>query len=363
MIYKPEDVLKIAKRFNNKKRSFLLVNPLQGKHLPVSPAKSLEMMKSLGEKIKKNYPDTKLVIGFAETATAIGAMVTNSLCDCIYLQTTRENLPDCIEFLEEHSHAPEQKIYAKNLAKYIAETKTVIFVDDEISTGKTLRNIVKQLKTQFPILNEKKLVAASILNRLSNENLQLLQNDNISCEYLVKISDNNFNVEDINIEAPKILPPSSDVSIAEFHKIELQNNPRFGVNIQDYINELNDTCKNMSKFIDSTSKSVLILGTEECMIPAIFFGKTLEDRGFKVYTHSTTRSPIGICQNNDYPIFEGFQLKSFYDENRITFIYNLRYYDWVIVISDVKYWNEISVKSLISALNVHGCNKIIFFGG
>ena len=36
--YTAADTLRIAKRYNNPKRSYLLVNPLQAKHIPVSPA-------------------------------------------------------------------------------------------------------------------------------------------------------------------------------------------------------------------------------------------------------------------------------------------------------------------------------------
>ena len=44
-IYNKEDLVKVAKRDNNNKRTFLLVNPLQGKHIPVSPTAALELFK------------------------------------------------------------------------------------------------------------------------------------------------------------------------------------------------------------------------------------------------------------------------------------------------------------------------------
>ena len=71
--YTAADTLRIAKRYNNPKRSYLLVNPLQAKHIPVSPAAALEMMGALGDQVAAKYPEARLVIGFAETATAIGA--------------------------------------------------------------------------------------------------------------------------------------------------------------------------------------------------------------------------------------------------------------------------------------------------
>ena len=41
--YAEQDVLQLGKRIHNTKRSYLLVNPLQAKHIPVSPTKTYEM--------------------------------------------------------------------------------------------------------------------------------------------------------------------------------------------------------------------------------------------------------------------------------------------------------------------------------
>ena len=360
-----DEVLKIAKRHNNNKRAYLLVNPLQGKHLPTAPTAALEMMKTLGDKISEKYPAAKLVIGFAETATALGAMVAASLENCIYIQTTRENFSDgnFIEFLEEHSHAPQQKLYAGKLADWINATSTIIFVDDELSTGKTLRNMIRQLKNIYPNLNGKKLVAASIINRLTAENENLLEADGISCEFLIKLDEENFDVSEFETAAPQILD-SEKISLEKisFHSVNFNFNPRFGVNIHEYIKNLKKLGGEISKLIQNAEK-ILVLGTEESMLPAILTGKILENGGAKVFTHSTTRSPIGVCSQKNYPITEGYQLKSFYDSARTTFIYNLQYYDVVFVISDAENFQIDAVKNLVAALNIHGCEKIIFVGG
>ena len=60
---------------------------------------------------------------------------------------------------------------------------------------------------------------------------------------------------------------------------------------------------------------------------------------------------------------EVYQLNSFYDINRITYIYNPKFYDLILIISDVANWKSESVQSLVSALNIHGYGKIIFIGG
>ena len=41
MEYTEKDLVKIAKRENNTKRNYLVVDPLQGKHIPVVPSKAL----------------------------------------------------------------------------------------------------------------------------------------------------------------------------------------------------------------------------------------------------------------------------------------------------------------------------------
>lgn len=362
-IYTTQDVLRVAKRFKNTRRNYLLVNPLQGKHLPISPTAALDMMDALGFKVAEKFSSAQLVIGFAETATAIGAVVAKNLSEeCFYIQTTRENFAgEFVEFLEEHSHAPEQKLFAENLSELINQTNEIIFVDDELSTGKTLLNIVRQLKDKFPALNDKKICAASIINRLSEENLAALAAENISCAYLVKLNQ-SFDAENISVEpAREVKPIAKDIS---FHKVNFSADPRRGVKIGDYFAQ----CGLTGKFIvdllkrEKISGEVLILGTEEFMLPAIVAGRYLEAENFSVLTHSTTRSPIGISRADNYPILKGFKLRSFYDETRTTYIYNLKRYDAAIIVTNAKNFSA-GLEDLISALNVHGVGKIFLIGG
>lgn len=357
-IFNANDVLRVAKRLNNKKRNYLLINPLQGKHLPVKPSVALEMMNALGKKVANSFPNAKFVIGFAETATAIGAVVAKNISDdCFYLQTTRENFSGkFIEFLEEHSHAPEQKIFTENFSELISHTNEIILVDDEISTGKTFLNIVRQLKIKFPALNDKKICAASIINRLSEENLTSLAAENISCVYLVKI-DKVLDMENIYAEsACKIESSKQNYTL---HEKFFTSDTRKGVNIGEYFNQ----CEELGKFIvkmlckEKISGEILILGTEEFMLPAIIAGNCLERANFSVLTHSTTRSPIGISDEKNYPINEGFKLKSLYNSARTTFIYNLKRYDVAIIVTNAENFS-VGLEDLISALNFHGVNKI-----
>ena len=145
--YKEEDLVVIAKRENNTKRTYLVVNKLQGKHIPVSPSKALAMFDTLADILKNRYQNEKvLFVGSSETATAIGARVANTFGG-IYIQTTREKIPDVdyLFFTESHSHATEQKLVENDIKKWINEVDRIIFVEDEVTTGNTIYKLVQNL--------------------------------------------------------------------------------------------------------------------------------------------------------------------------------------------------------------------------
>ena len=146
MDYSEKQLLQIAKRYNNSKRQYLLVNPLQAKHIPVSPGKAFDMMHELAVKIRGICPKPACIIGFAETATAIAAIVAGEFpANTLFLQTTRECADEgFVPFCEEHSHAPEQWIYFDALKNI--SNGTIVLIDDEISTGNTILNFVKTLQ-------------------------------------------------------------------------------------------------------------------------------------------------------------------------------------------------------------------------
>ena len=371
--YTVEDVLVLAKRHHNTKRTYLLVNPLQAKHLPVSPSKSLEMMECLGKQIAKKYPTAKLVIGFAETATAIAATVAGCIgCDCKYIHTTRElyeGFSDWICFNEEHSHAVEQKLWAKDLAQWISATSQIILVDDEISTGKTIINIVEQLQKSFPEVREKQIVAASIINRMSSEHKARFLDAGIESESLVKLNNDDLTSKVAHYD---ITPAESVIGdICEDTIIQAPEalmDSRLGVDISKYIAHCKALSEKMAKTLLNELKpasNVLVLGTEESMYPALTLGRELEKCSSikSVKCHATTRSPIGICTDPLYPIRLGYKIHSFYDENRETYIYNLACYDMVVVLTDTCCDDRKARADISKALRINGCQKIIFIEG
>ena len=366
--YTKETTLRVAKRYRNAKRAYLLVNPLQAKHMPVSPTEALTMMRTLGEGLQQEFPGARLVLGFAETATALGAAVASRLGpDCAFLTTTREagEGPGWVRFLEEHSHAAEQKLWGGDLDALLQETDTVLFVDDEISTGKTLRNMVAQLTRRWPALGEKALVAASLLNRVTPEQEEALADAGITCRCLVRLpqEDHTAQVADWTVtEAPPAVPQN-----LSFRQETLPGegllDPRKTLRIGAY----DSSCQAVAEAMLSralgpveTLGKTLVLGTEECMYPALRLGEGLERLGAEVCCHATTRSPIGLCDAPGYPIRSGWKLPSFYEEERTTYVYNLREYDTVIVLSDTKKTDLRAIQALASVLT---CKHLIYTQG
>lgn len=360
-IYTEEDVLRLAKRIQNAKRQYLLVNPLQGKHLAVRPSRALAMMHSLGRKLHEACPHVRIVIGFAETATALGfAVAEEQGDDCFSVHTTRECLTEggnWIDFLEEHSHAMEQRLYIDALKEKLAESPAIAFVDDELSTGRTLLNIVARLKEELPEIAHKELYAVSLINRLSREERDALAEQGLTCVSLLSLSRQDYSDALSAFQVHEADFPQKAAALPSFHSYTsaaIHANPRLGVSVAEYRAQ----CVQCAQEIRSTiapaeNGRILCLGTEECMYPAMVLGFCMEGQA-SVFTHATTRSPIGICTEDSYPVQSGAKLASFYEEERNTYIYNLDRYDQVFVISDAEHPGEKAVQDIRAALSATG---------
>ena len=179
-----ENIIAIAKRENNTKRKFLVVNKEQGKHVPVSPDRPLRMFSALADLTAERYKGERLLlIGFAETATAIGEALAVQL-NADYMQTTREHIPDVdyLYFSESHSHAAQQKVVKNDLDLVIDRIDRIVFVEDEITTGNTILNIVREIKRGY---SERKISfsVASILNGMDEMAIKSFKEEKISYFY------------------------------------------------------------------------------------------------------------------------------------------------------------------------------------
>lgn len=362
------EAFKIAKRENNNKRGFLLVNPCLGKHVPVDPK---DVFATFERCAFETVTEPDLVIGFAETATALG----NHLAEAYtakYIQTTREKLPDTKEYIyfaEEHSHATAQYISKDEFEKYIDSVHHIMFVDDEITTGNTIRNAINAIEKIYG--KRFTYSVMSILNSMTNEQRQnfpasIHYSLRLDCSEFANIAnqyqsdDNQYIVCTDNTMPEKTEDfqyntTTLDIGLKSPRKLVNINNAAYEYQYKQFADVMQE------KFGHKMNGTVLVLGTEEFMYPGLKFARQVRRMPYSVVRfHATTRSPIMVCKDTNYPLHTRYELNSFYEEGRRTFIYDLAQYDHVFVITEDKYAANFDsgMASLLNALKMAG-NKDI----
>ena len=360
MNYSEKDLVRIAKRENNKKRKFLVVDPLQGKHVPVEPAKALQLFDDLASLLRGEYTDEKiLIIGFAETATAIGAQTAISL-GTDYIQTTRENVEgaDYLFFSEEHSHATEQRLVKNDIDAAIADIDRIIFVEDEVTTGKTILNIISVLKKTYS--DKIKFSVASLLNAMADEDMKVYHDNDIDVFYLVKTDHTGYDELAESYAGNGKYYECDEEWKTDIPSINVNAglNSRRLVSAEKYTEACEKIWEEASKLLEGIKgKKILVVGTEEFMYPALYIGAKIQRLGNEVRCHSTTRSPITVSMEDGYPLHSRYSLCSLYDAERKTFIYDIDEYDKVFIITDAPESEKIALATLVNALK-HKNNDI-----
>lgn len=389
MMLETQNFIKIAKRENNKKRNYLVVNALQGKHIPVKPSEAFFMFEKLAFKVKEHYQNENILfIGFAETATAIGAAVASSYaamyenaqntniqqismhpiyarCNSIfYMHTTRETLENVkyIYFSEQHSHATEQRLVRDDIEQIKDKIDRIVFVEDEVTTGNTILNIIDILNKMYPQI--KRYAVASLLNGMNDEAIHLYRQREIDLNYIVKTNHENYGQIAEHF--------AGDGKYFTLEQLKLVNNIQYKtIHTNDYMDSrriiaIKEYHKNIEKlFWDIEKKvhfkeykNVLVIGTEEFMYPALVVAQNIEKIGLRVRFHATTRSPIIVSSEERYPLHTRYELESLYDKKRKTFIYDLDRYDCVLVITDAANAKMEGLDTLLAALHISGNEKI-----
>lgn len=352
-MYKEEDLVRIAKRENNNKRTYLVVNRLQGKHVPVEPDKAFAMFRELADTLRDAYPGEKLLlVGFAETATAIGAAVAVET-GAKYIQTTREIIPD-VEYLffsEEHSHATEQKLVKDDMDATMENIDRIVFIEDEVTTGKTILNIINILEKLYP--GKVRYSVASLLNGMDNAALDLYNEKNIALHYLVKTDHSAYSEVAAGFAGDGVYVACNQKENIGYQELRAMGwmNARRKVDAAEYKSACEDLWKQVDAALHKELQGrVLVLGTEEFMYPALYVAKCIEQSGADVRCHSTTRSPIAVSGEQEYPLHTRYELRSLYDKERITYIYDIDAYDTVLIITDAQNEEPEGIHSLINAV-------------
>jgi hypothetical protein len=400
----------------NKKRGFLFVSKVLGKHLPVFPLKPLltsgllainyyehttglfvrekesivkgflsddlnEMIEaySLLNALYLELKDSPLIIGFAETATSLGHSFFDCIGNAYYFHTTRELVKNerlNLYFQEEHSHAVDQHCYINE--KQINNSKPIILVDDEITTGKTAINIIRNIHSKYPRKNysvisildwrseedkeqyirlEKELDINITTVSLLSGNMEFIGNtiENVTYNYkpleeineVVKI--NFINLNQFFLESDYVSENDSIPFIKE--------TGRFGISKESQLH-IDNACIEAGKFLLQTrsGQNTLCLGTGEFMYLPMRIASHL---GKGVYYHSTTRSPILPVNQPGYAIQNGFSFSNPEDNRIVQYLYNIpkNFYDDVFIFFE-KEISEKSMKELSEIMKDRGIFQI-----
>ena len=323
--WKLDDLLSFAERINPK-RAFLFVSKVLGKHIPVAPSVMQKSYQDLAALIPKNLPYPISVIGMAETAVGLGAGVYRELKpdfgeNAIFLTTTRhpvETLPTLGLFLEEHSHAQDQFILSSHDAikhQHILSSKTLILVDDEISTGKTFRNLILSLK-KSGLEHVERIILVTLVNWAE----QHLVTDDLGIPVeVVSLLHGHWQWQDNNKEIDIQMPNVSSTQ-QQSQKIIAPN---------DWGREPTFLECSVWQKIESIQahEKVLVLGSGEFTWIPFLMAEQLEKQGVEVYFSSTTRSPIMQGQS-----IESICLfKDNYGLNMNNYAYNVKHQEFDLV--------------------------------
>jgi len=408
----------------NKKRSFLFVSKLLGKHIPVRASLSLASGAVLGrlyeasilhhssvaavrqlqeafvdpkqaDQLYEHLMETKihvdeptLFIGFAETATALGHSMFDAFeGNAAFLHTTREliaDMPSIINFEEEHSHAMSHRCYVQdpNLFRHAAR---IVLVDDEITTGNTSLNIIRELHEVF---GHRDFVVASLLDWRSKPDrarfaeLESALDIRIRCisllegEITVKgspLDDQGkspsahgsgavtYRTHDVSGFFEHRKPSSSDDGRLD-RVSYVMNTGRFGMDVRQG-DALNQEIEQAARYLVSqrTGKRVLCMGTGEFMYVPMRIAHLMGD---EVYYQSTTRSPIHPMQREQYAVTTAYRFDSVDDAAVANYMYNLTpgQYDEAFIFIERKYEADKgkSFEEALSRIGIPIVNLVFF---
>jgi len=150
----------------NPRRAFLIVSKVLGRHIPAAPSLMRASMRDLAARIPQDLPGPILAVGLAETAVCLGQGVYGELArrpgfDGLFIHSTRQQIeaPPLCRFEEPHSHASAHLIYRPQGID-LGAVRSLVLVDDEVSTGTTLVNLAIALAGHLPRLE--RIVAAAL---------------------------------------------------------------------------------------------------------------------------------------------------------------------------------------------------------
>ena len=326
-----EDLLGIGAR-HNPKRAFLFVSKVLGKHIPVRPQQMRHCHRLLAQQLPA-FGQAALFIGMAETATGLGQGVFEAYLQqqpqtkVSYTHSSRIRAEGAQSeaFEESHSHATRVWLHLPQTEADRAhwqQAKSLVLIDDELSTGNTFANLLRQCLHLAP--NIEQVFWVSIADFIGEKRQDLMAQSALPLQSISLLQGQWQFVSNGNTLP---VPVVSQSNVGQEPVVMDTGYGRLGVYQASSLS--NQVLAQLPAHLHSGNK-VLVLGCGEFMHAALVVAENLEQQfQTQCWVQSTTRSPIlkwGAIE-------EVMNVADPYDEGVIYFLYNVvrEDYDHVLI--------------------------------
>ncbi|SNS13134.1 TRSP domain C terminus to PRTase_2 [Actinomadura meyerae] len=342
----------------NPRRAHLLVSAVLGKHVPTDPRLVYGSGLLLGELVRARLrgeepshpggllpdalrgvpgaaaglrdlmrsprsPVDAIVLGYAETATALGHSVADALGGAYYLHSTRRPVPGFAAyggFEEEHSHATSHLLLPADPAMLDRDVP-VVLVDDELSTGRTVLNTIETLHAVRPRGHYVLASLVDLRDPADRERMDALADRLGTRIDAVALAGGRVELPEGILEAGQALvtgmsggssagpagEPSEVARVALDWPGELPDGGRHGF-LPEHRARLEKDLARMGDVLAANvvpgASRVLVLGFEELMYAPLRLAEAFADAlpGVDVRYSTTTRSPVLAVDDPGYAI-------------------------------------------------------------
>lgn len=295
----------------NPRRAFLIVSKLLGRHIPARPSAMRRAMRDLAAMIPADLPQPILVVGLAETAVCLGQGVHEELAlrgrAAAFVHSTRQQI-DCpllCTFEEPHSHASSHIVYRPREVD-LAGIRSLLLVDDEVSTGITLVNLARALTAAIPAVE--RIVVATLTDWSGQADWLARMPRPAACVSLLSGS-LRWDPAPEPEAAPDAMAPAGG-----FGRMEGAGD--FGRRGRAGASALR--LPDAAGLGLADNARVRIVGTGEFSYPPFLLAERLERAGMDVVVQATSRSPVLVGG----PIADALRFRDNYGAGVPNFLYN-----------------------------------------